>query len=105
MGIKNQVIENEYAIYHADCMEVMKNFPDNKIGMSVYSPPFGGLYNYSSDERDLSNCDSYKDFFDMYEFHVRELHRITMPGRISAVHCMDVPNSNSGNGEIGRAHV
>lgn len=99
MAIKDQVITQEYAIYNADCMEVMSTLPDNKIGLSVYSPPFGGLYNYSSDERDLSNCDSYEDFFKMYEYHVRELHRITMPGRISAVHCMDVPKSNSGKGD------
>jgi DNA modification methylase len=99
LGVKDQVITNQYAIYNADCMEVMSGLDDNKIGMSVYSPPFGGLYNYSSDDRDLSNCDSYDEFFKMYEFHVRELHRITMPGRITAVHCMDVPRSNSGNGD------
>lgn len=99
MAIKDQKITDQYAIYHADCMEVMQDLPDNKVGLSVYSPPFGGLYNYSSDERDLSNCDSYEEFFEQYEYIVREKHRITMPGRISAVHCMDVPQSNSGKGD------
>lgn len=99
MAVKEQVITDAYAIYHADCMEVMKDIPDNKIALSIYSPPFGGLYNYSSDDRDLSNCDNYEEFFVQYEFIVRELHRITMPGRISAVHCMDVPKSNSGKGD------
>jgi len=99
MAVKEQVITDKYAIYHADCMEVMKDLPADKIGLSIYSPPFGGLYNYSSDERDLSNCDNYDEFFVQYEFIVRELHRITMPGRISAVHCMDVPRSNSGKGD------
>ena len=99
MAIKDQKITDEYAIYHADCMEVMADLPDNKVGLSIYSPPFGGLYNYSSDERDLSNCDSYDEFFTQYEFIVREKHRITMPGRITAVHCMDVPQSNSGKGD------
>ncbi len=99
MAVKDQKITSEYAIYNADCMEVTKEMPDDKIGLSVYSPPFGGLYNYSSDERDLSNCDNYDDFFKHYEFIVKELHRITMPGRISAVHCMDVPRSNSGKGD------
>jgi DNA modification methylase len=99
MGVKDQVITDAYAIYLADCMDVMKEMPDGKVGLSVYSPPFGGLYNYSSDERDLSNCDSYDEFFKQYEFIVRELHRITMPGRITAVHCMDVPRSNSGKGD------
>lgn len=99
MAVKNQVITNEYAIYNADCMEVMKELPDNKIHLSIYSPPFGGLYNYSSDHRDLSNCDSYEEFFKHYEYIVKEIYRITMPGRITAVHCMDVPNSNSGKGD------
>jgi len=99
VAVKDQKITDDYAIYNADCMEVMKDLPDDKIGLSVYSPPFGGLYNYSSDERDLSNCDDYDEFFKMYEYHVRELHRITMPGRITAVHCMDVPRSNTGRGD------
>jgi DNA modification methylase len=99
MAVKDQVITSEYAIYNGDCMEVMKELPDSSVGMTVYSPPFGGLYNYSSDERDLSNCDNYEDFFRMYEYHVREIHRITMPGRISAVHCMDVPKGNTGKGD------
>jgi DNA modification methylase len=99
MAVKDQVISDRYAIYHADCMEVMKDLPDGKIALSIYSPPFGGLYNYSSDERDLSNCDNYEEFFVQYEYIVRELHRITMQGRITAVHCMDVPKSNSGKGD------
>ncbi len=99
MAVKDQIITNEYAIYNADWMEVAVDIPDNKIGFSCYSPPFGGLYNYSSDERDLSNCDNYDDFFTQYEFHVRELYRITMSGRLTAVHCMDVPRSNSGKGD------
>lgn len=99
MAVKDQKITPMYAIYNADWMEVAKDIPDNKIGLSVYSPPFGGLYNYSSDERDLSNCDNYKQFFEQYEYHLRELHRITIPGRISAVHCMDVPKGNTGKGD------
>lgn len=99
MAIKDQVITEHYAIYNGDCVEVMQELPDDKIGLSIYSPPFGGLYHYSSDERDLSNCDDYDDFFKHYDFVVEELHRITMPGRLSCVHCMDVPLSNSGKGD------
>lgn len=99
MAVKNQIVTSEYAIYNADAMEVMRDLPDNKIHLSIYSPPFGGLYNYSSDNRDLSNCDSYEEFFEHYEYIVKELHRITLQGRITAVHCMDVPRSNSGKGD------
>jgi DNA modification methylase len=99
MAVMNQRVTARSAIYHGDCVEVMQSLPDNKLHLSVYSPPFGGLYHYSSDERDLSNCDDYDEFFRHYEFVVRELHRVTMPGRMTAVHCMDVPNSNSGKGD------
>lgn len=96
MGIVTQDITPQYALYLGDCMEVMGTFPAESVHLSVYSPPFGGLYNYSSDERDLSNCLNYDEFLEHYAFIVRELHRITLPGRMSAVHCMDVPTGNTG---------
>lgn len=92
----NQTIADSYALYHGDCIDVMKGLKDNSIHLSVYSPPFGGLYNYSSSERDLSNCKDYDEFFTHYEFVVKEIERLTMPGRITCVHCMDVPTGNSG---------
>jgi hypothetical protein len=77
-------------------MEVMRKLPPESVHLSIYSPPFAGLYQYSSSERDLSNCTSYDQFFQHYEFVVREIHRLTMPGRMTAVHCMDVPTGNTG---------
>ena len=100
MAIINQHITPKYALYNGDCIEVMKSMPDEKIDLSIYSPPFSGLYNYSSSERDLSNNASYPDFFVHYGYVVEELARLTKPGRISAVHVMDVPGS--GNGETAR---
>lgn len=91
-----ETITNEYALYNGDCIEVMRSLPDNKVDLSVYSPPFCGLYQYSSDERDLSNCGSYTEFFKHYKFVVDEIFRLTKPGRISAVHCMDVPGKGNG---------
>jgi len=111
MAVIAQVIGERYAAYNGDCMEVMSALPDKSIHLSVYSPPFGGLYHYSSSERDLSNCKDYGQFFEHYTFVVRELHRVTMPGRMTAVHCMDVPSGNSGTdflrdfpGDIIRLH-
>jgi DNA modification methylase len=96
MAVKDQMITGDYAIYNGDCIEGMQQMKAESVHLSIYSPPFGGLYNYSSSEKDLSNCDSYDQFFDHYAFVVNELFRLTMPGRITAVHCMDVPTSNSG---------
>lgn len=107
----DQLITDRYAIYNADCMDVMTQFPSESIHLSVYSPPFGGLYHYSSSERDLSNARDYDEFFEHYRYIIGELSRLTMPGRITAVHCMDVPTGNSGKdaltdfpGDIIRAH-
>jgi DNA modification methylase len=71
-------------------MEVIKDMPDESIDLSVYSPPFAGLYNYSSSERDFSNCESKEQFLDQYEFLISQMARITKKGRINAVHCTDV---------------
>lgn len=111
MAVKDQVITSQYALYNGDCVETMKAFKDGVIHLSIYSPPFGGLYNYSSSPRDLSNCGSYDQFFEHYAFVVKELNRVTMPGRVTCVHCMDIPRSNSGTdsyidfpGDIIRLH-
>ena len=96
MAVADQQITDRWAIYNGDSAEVMRAIPDGKVHLSVYSPPFGGLYNYSSSDRDLSNCADYDEFMAHYAYFVRELARITMPGRMTAVHCMDVPTGNSG---------
>lgn len=96
MAVIDQVIANEFALYNADCCEVLQTLPKESVHLSVYSPPFAGLYHYSSSERDLSNARSYEEFFAHYDFVVREIARITLPGRMTAVHCMDVPSSNTG---------
>ena len=101
MAVITQDIEENFALYNGDCIEVMQSMPAEKVHLSVYSPPFGGLYHYSSNERDLSNCSDYKQFFEHYAFVVRELFRITMPGRISAVHCMDVPTPGKSGANLG----
>lgn len=111
MAVIDQKTTNHYSIYNGDCVEVMQSLPDKSVHLSIYSPPFGGLYNYSSNERDLSNCVDYGDFFRHYDFVVEQIARLTPPGRITAVHCMDVPSGNSGKdhyidfpGDIIRQH-
>ena len=100
MAVKDQVQESTHALYNGDCIQVMRTLPNVCVDMSVYSPPFCGLYNYSSNERDLSNCRNYQEFFVHYGYVIAEVSRLTKPGRISAVHVMDVPGR--GNGETAR---
>lgn len=97
MAVARQVVTDRYAIYHGDCVEVMAGLPDESVHGSIYSPPFGGLYHYSSDDRDMSNARSYEEFFEAYEYAVRELYRLTLPGRTSGVHAAVVPTGNSGS--------
>lgn len=100
MGVKEQKITENYALYCGDCCEVMPKLPEESVHLSVYSPPFGGLYHYSSSEKDLSNSRDYGEFFKHYEYVVREIHRLTLPGRLTGVHCMDVPSGNSGTDHL-----
>jgi hypothetical protein len=118
--ITDSTITDRYALYLGDSMDVMGEIPDSTVHAVVYSPPFAygeegvggaGLYKYSSNPRDLSNAGGLAGFLEAYGFFVRELHRITMPGRLHAVHCMDTPMGNSGGdtlhdfpGDIIRLH-
>ena len=88
--IKEQKITDRYSIYNGDCMDVLVQFPDECIDLSIYSPPFIGLYKYSSDPRDFSNCVNEKEFKEQYNFLIEQVTRLTKPGRLSAVHCMDI---------------
>jgi len=112
VAVADQKITDRYAIYCGDCCEIMPTLPNESVHLSIYSPPFGGLYHYSSSDRDLSNARDYAQFFEHYAFVVREIARLTMPGRMTAVHCMDVPSGNSGTdflidfpGDIIRLHA
>jgi len=91
-----QLITKNFALYNGDCVAGMKQMPSATVDLSIYSPPFAGLYQYSSDEQDMSNCIDRTEFFAHYEFAVKEIHRLTKPGRMTAVHCMDIPTGNSG---------
>lgn len=88
--VKDQIHTDNYSIYNSDCMYVLPQIGTETIDLSVYSPPFAGLYNYSSSENDFSNCENKEQFLEQYEFLVAEIARVTKTGRITAVHCTDV---------------
>lgn len=88
--VKNQIHTDNYSIFESDCMYVMPTLPDNSVDLSVYSPPFCGLYQYSSHDNDFSNCETREQFMEQYEFLVAQIARVTKPGRITAVHVTDI---------------
>lgn len=106
--VADQEITDKYSIYNADNMEVLPDLKSESIGLSVYSPPFPELYQYSNDPRDMSNCKTYDEGMEQYQFIVDQIHRLTQPGRISAVHCMDLKRGSHFQrdfpGDIIRAH-
>lgn len=101
MNIVDQYTTDRYTLVNGDTTEVIKGIPDDSIGLSVYSPPFSSLYTYSNSDRDLGNSRNDEEFFTHFEFIVKELYRILMPGRIMAVHCMNLPTSKERDGFIG----
>lgn len=98
MAIGKQVITDQYAIYNGDCCEVVAGMPAASVHLSVYSPPFCGLYNYSSHDQDMSNNATYDGFLEHYAFLIEQIARVTKPGRMTAVHCMDIPNAGQKDG-------
>lgn len=100
MGVLNQQVTDRWAVYNGDCMEVMAELPNNSIHGSIYSPPFAGLYHYSSDDRDLSNARNYQEFAEHFGYVIDEVTRLTIPGRTTGVHAAPVPSGNSGRDSL-----
>lgn len=101
MNVKNQYVDEKMALYHGDSCEVLTEIPSDSVHFEIYSPPFASLYTYSNSERDLGNSKNKTEFFEHFEFIVKELYRVLMPGRLMAVHCMNLPTSKSRDGFIG----
>lgn len=102
LQVINEAHGSNWAIYNADCVEFAKAMPDESIDFSVYSPPFSHLYVYSDSVADMGNCANDEEFFEQYGYLIKEKYRITKAGRLTAVHCMDLPMSKTMHGHIGR---
>lgn len=91
MQVIDQQSGDNWQLYNGDCVEVLAGLPDNSVHFGIHSPPFSSLYIYSDSESDMGNASSDEEFFHHYSFAIRELFRVTLPGRICAVHCKDLP--------------
>lgn len=92
---------DNYAAYWGDCVDVLSQLPDGHVDFSVYSPPFGSLFVYSNSAADMGNSSSDGEFEAHYRYLVREKFRVTKPGRLTAVHCSDLPMTKWKDGIIG----
>lgn len=101
MKVQSQKSGDNYTIYNGDSCEVLQGIPDNSIHYSIFSPPFESLYTYSNSDRDLGNCKTRGEFYQQFEFIVKQLYRVIMPGRLLSFHCMNLPTSKERDGYIG----
>jgi hypothetical protein len=97
----NSAAGEQFVAYNGDCVSVASQFDDETIGFSIYSPPFQNIFTYSDSELDMGNCASDEEFNAHYQFLVRQMYRLTKPGRLTAVHCSDLPSSKWKDGVIG----
>lgn len=101
MDVLAETITDDFALYHSDCVDVLRGLPDESIHYSVFSPPFASLYTYSASPRDMGNVANHAEFFEQHAFMVREIYRVMKPGRLLSAHCMLLPTSKTRDGVIG----
>jgi hypothetical protein len=101
MNVLDQAIGDNYALYHGDCVEVLRGLPAQSVHYSIFSPPFASLYTYSNSPRDMGNCRSNEEFFEHFGYLIDELARVMQPGRNVSFHCMLFPASKERDGFIG----
>lgn len=101
MDVINQIVTDKYALYHGDCVEVVSGINDDSVDFSIFSPPFASLYTYSNSDRDMGNCNNDDEFFSQFSYLVEQLYRVLRPGRLIAIHCMNLPTSKQNDGFIG----
>jgi len=89
-----------WTMHHGDCVRVAKAIPSESIDMSVFSPPFADLFTYSDDPQDMGNCENMQEFTKHFEFLIAEIARVLVPGRICAVHCVDLLSTKWKHGRI-----
>lgn len=100
-AVMDQVVTDRYALYNADCIDVVRTLPDRSVHYTIFSPPFASLYTYSNSPRDMGNVRDHAEFYAHFQFLVGELLRVTVPGRLLSFHCMLIPASKERDGFIG----
>lgn len=101
MNCLESELNETWAMYRGDCVEVLRGLPANSVDYSIFSPPFASLYTYSNSPRDMGNCRSHAEFFEQFRYLIVELARVMKPGRNVSFHCMLLPTSKARDGVIG----
>lgn len=91
LEVINDAHGDGWSLYNADCVHLAQQMPDESVDFSIYSPPFANLYIYSDSVADMGNCGSNDEFFEQYKYLIKEKLRLTVDGRLTAIHCKDLP--------------
>jgi hypothetical protein len=97
----DQQATDQWALYQSDCVEGLGGLADESIHFTIFSPPFASLYTYSASDRDMGNCRDEEEFSEHFGYLIEEMLRVTMPGRLVSVHCMNLPLLKQKHGVIG----
>lgn len=101
MNVLHETVTDRFAVYNADCIEVVRALPDASVDFSIFSPPFASLYTYSNSPRDLGNVKNAAEFLEHFAYLAKELARVIKPGRLVSMHCMLLPTTKQFHGYIG----
>ena len=99
--VRHVTVTDNWTIHNADCIDLAREIPDESIDFTIYSPPFESLFSYSNSDRDMGNNKSSDEFRYHYQFLIEENFRIMRPGRLVAIHCMNLTTSKVNDGYIG----
>lgn len=99
--ITDEATGDGWKLMLGDSCERLAEIEEGSVGLSVYSPPFASLFTYSPSERDLGNARTREEFIEHYGFVIRELLRVTMPGRVTCVHVQQLTTTKTTHGYTG----
>lgn len=93
----------DWTLYLGDSIQTMDEIADNSVGFTIFSPPFPGMYAYSNSVQDIGNSDHINQMIDHFRYLVTadKLMRVMMPGRIVAIHLMQLTAMKNRDGYIG----
>lgn len=65
---------------NGDCLKELEKLQSESVDLVVTSPPYHNLRVYSNDPCDLSNCETYEEYYYLLGLVVEECHRVLKPG-------------------------
>jgi DNA modification methylase/superfamily II DNA or RNA helicase len=98
---EKEVKGNYWTMMLGDSCERIKELKDDSVGLTVFSPPFPGMYAYTNSSRDIGNSKNFTELLKHFDFLIGEILRITMPGRMCCIHLTQEPVFKGREGFVG----